>query len=170
MFMHLTDWMCPPLWNLLSCIMFHLRPKHKFQTLAANRTFSTTWLVRVEEEEMRSVCQLALYTTVHCSFKTNPILIGIFHIHTFTLNIEHFCKYLSGAGICHPSLGFNFTSARLLAAQLLLKERKYCMHFCKRLSALAFPYYNVKKINAEWPPASLWIYVIYHFLQLPGCQ
>lgn len=142
----LIDWMCPPLWNLLSCIMFHLRPKHKFQTLAANRTFSAICLVRVEEEEKGSVRQCALYTTAHRSFKPNPILNGIFNIHIFTLNIEHFCQYLFSVGVCHPSPGFNFTSAPLLAAQwadtqLLPKERKILYAFlqalkCTRLAIL----------------------------------
>lgn len=129
--------MCPPPWNLFSCIMFHLRPKHKFQTLAANRTA----ICVAEEEEMGSVRQCGLYT-----FKPNPISIGIFHIHIFTLNIEHFCLYLFSAGVCHPSPGFNFTNARLLAArwadtQLLLKERKILYAFlqalkCTRLAIL----------------------------------
>lgn len=130
--------MCPPLWNLLSCIMFHLGPKHKFQTLAANTTFSAISLVRVETGEKRSVCQLALYTTAHCSFKPNPILSGIFHIHIFIINIENFCNYLFSVGVCHPSPGFNFTNARLLAAQwadtqLLLKERKILYAFLQAL-------------------------------------
>lgn len=43
--------------------------------------------------------------------------------------------------------------------QLLLQETNTV---CTR--ALTVPCFKIRKINAEWPPASLWIHVIYHLL------